>query len=283
MKMEEILKLIEAVSASELTDFKYEENGTKLNLKKEQQKVEIIQSPGVVPVTGTVTAGLQTAEILQNPGNEADHTQEEHQEVIKETEGELIVSPLVGTFYAAPAEDAPSFVKVGDKVEAGQVVGIIEAMKLMNEIESECAGMNSLNVEQIQEIIPHRHPFLLIDKIEDYVPGEYAIGYKGVSYHEDFFRGHFPQKAVMPGVLILEALAQTGAVAILSVPENQGKIAFFGGVQKCRFKGMVFPGDQLKLETKIIKRKGPVGVGEAVATVNGKVVVTAELTFMVGE
>ena len=97
--------------------------------------------------------------------------------------------------------------------------------------------MNSLNVEQIQEIIPHRHPFLLIDKIEDYVPGEYAIGYKGVSYHEDFFRGHFPQKAVMPGVLILEALAQTGAVAILSVPENQGKIAFFGGVQKCRFKG----------------------------------------------
>lgn len=136
MKMEEILKLIEAVSASELTDFKYEENGTKLNLKKEQQKVEIIQSPGVVPVTGTVTAGLQTAEILQNPGNEADHTQEE----IKETEGELIVSPLVGTFYAAPAEDAPSFVKVGDKVEAGQVVGIIEAMKLMNEIESECAG-----------------------------------------------------------------------------------------------------------------------------------------------
>ena len=107
--------------------------------------------------------------------------------------------------------------------------------------------MNSLNVEQIQEIIPHRHPFLLIDKIEDYVPGEYAIGYKGVSYHEDFFRGHFPQKAVMPGVLILEALAQTGAVAILSVPENQGKIAFFGGVQKCRFKGMVFPAAQPKL------------------------------------
>lgn len=100
--------------------------------------------------------------------------------------------------------------------------------------------MNSLNVEQIQEIIPHRHPFLLIDKIEDYVPGEYAIGYKGVSYHEDFFRGHFPQKAVMPGVLILEALAQTGAVAILSVPENQGKIAFFGGVQKCRFKEWYF-------------------------------------------
>ena len=80
--------------------------------------------------------------------------------------------------------------------------------------------MHSLNTEQIQQIIPHRHPFLLIDQIEDYVPGEYAVGYKGVSYHEDFFRGHFPQKAVMPGVLILEALAQTGAVAILSLPEN---------------------------------------------------------------
>ena len=143
--------------------------------------------------------------------------------------------------------------------------------------------MNSLTVEQIQEIIPHRHPFLLLDRIEDYEPGEFAVGYKCVTYREDFFRGHFPQKAVMPGVLILEALAQAGAVAILSVPENKGKIAFFGGVQKCRFKGMVFPGDTLKLETKIIKRKGPVGVGEAVASVNGKVVVSAELTFMVGE
>lgn len=143
--------------------------------------------------------------------------------------------------------------------------------------------MHSLNTEQIQQIIPHRQPFLLIDQIEDYVPGEYAVGYKGVSYHEDFFRGHFPQKAVMPGVLILEALAQTGAVAILSLPENRGKIAFFGGVQKCRFKGMVLPGDRLRLETRIIKRKGPVGVGEATASVDGKTVVTAELTFMVGE
>lgn len=143
--------------------------------------------------------------------------------------------------------------------------------------------MNHLNIEQIQEILPHRHPFLLVDRIEDYEPGQYAIGYKCVTYREDFFQGHFPQKPVMPGVLILEALAQTGAVAILSVPENKGKIAFFGGVNKCRFKGMVFPGDMLRLETRIIKRKGPVGVGEAVATVNGKVAASAELTFMVGE
>lgn len=141
--------------------------------------------------------------------------------------------------------------------------------------------MKSLNIKEIQEIIPHRHPFLLLDAIEDYEPGEYAVGYKCVTYREDFFKGHFPEKPVMPGVLIIEALAQAGAVAILSIPENQGKIAFFGGIQKCRFKGMVVPGDKLKLETRIIKRKGPLGVGEAVASVEGKVVASAELTFMV--
>ncbi len=143
--------------------------------------------------------------------------------------------------------------------------------------------MKSLNIKEIQEIIPHRHPFLLLDAIEDYEPGEYAVGYKCVTYREDFFKGHFPEKPVMPGVLIIEALAQAGAVAILSIPENQGKIAFFGGIQKCRFKGMVVPGDKLKLETRIIKRKGPLGVGEAVASVDGKVVASAELTFIVGD
>ncbi|MBS6159865.1 MAG: 3-hydroxyacyl-ACP dehydratase FabZ [Firmicutes bacterium] len=143
--------------------------------------------------------------------------------------------------------------------------------------------MKPLNIKEIQEIIPHRHPFLLLDAIEDYEPGEYAVGYKCVTYREDFFKGHFPQKPVMPGVFIIEALAQAGAVAILSIPENQGKIAFFGGIQKCRFKGMVVPGDKLKLETRIIKRKGPLGVGEAVASVDGKVVASAELTFIVGD
>ena len=143
--------------------------------------------------------------------------------------------------------------------------------------------MRTLNIKEIQEIIPHRHPFLLIDQIEDYEPGEFAVGYKCVTYREDFFKGHFPEKPVMPGVLIIEALAQVGAVAILSIPENQGKIPFFGGISKCRFKGMVVPGDKLKLETKIIKRKGPLGVGEAVASVDGKVVASAELTFMVGD
>lgn len=139
-----------------------------------------------------------------------------------------------------------------------------------------------LGIKEIEAIIPHRHPFLLIDYVEDYKPGEYAIAYKCVSFREDFFAGHFPQEPVMPGVLIIEALAQTGAVSILSDEANKGKIAYFGGINKCKFKGKVVPGDTLKLETRIIKSKGPIGIGEAVASVNGKVVASAELTFIVG-
>lgn len=143
--------------------------------------------------------------------------------------------------------------------------------------------MNHLDINQIQEIIPHRHPFLLVDYIEDFEPGQFAVGYKCVTYREDFFKGHFPGEPVMPGVLTLEALAQVGAVAILSQEDKKGKIAFFGGIKNAKFKGMVRPGDKLRLETKIIKQKGPVGVGEATATVDGKVVASAELTFMVGK
>ncbi|MDO4439262.1 MAG: 3-hydroxyacyl-ACP dehydratase FabZ [Eubacteriales bacterium] len=139
-----------------------------------------------------------------------------------------------------------------------------------------------LGIKEIQEIIPHRHPFLLVDCIEELVPGEKAVGYKSVSFDEYFFRGHFPDEPVMPGVLIIEALAQTGAVAILSLEELKGKIAYFGGIKNARFRQKVVPGDRLKLSCEIIKRKGPVGVGKAIAYVGDKVAAEAELTFMIG-
>ena len=136
-----------------------------------------------------------------------------------------------------------------------------------------------LKKEQIKEIIPQREPFLMIDEVEEYVPGESAVAYKNVDIAEWYFQGHFPGNPIMPGVLIAESLAQTGAVAILSVEENKGKNALFGGIDKMKFKKMVVPGDRLKLEVKIIKKKGPIGVGEAIATVDGKVAAKGELTF----
>lgn len=136
-----------------------------------------------------------------------------------------------------------------------------------------------LGKEEIEKIIPQRDPFLMIDEVEEYTPGESAIAYKYVDENEYYFKGHFPGNPIMPGVLITESLAQTGAVAILSMEENKGKNALFGGIEKMKFKKMVVPGDTLKLEVKIIKRKGPIGIGEAIATVDGKVVAKGELTF----
>ena len=136
-----------------------------------------------------------------------------------------------------------------------------------------------LNKEEIKKIIPQREPFLMI--VENYVPGENAIAYKDVNEEEWYFKGHFPGNPIMPGVLITESLAQTGAVAILSMEENKGKNALFGGIDKMKFKKMVVPGDRLRLEVKIIKRKGPIGIGEAVAKVEDKIVAKGELTFAV--
>ncbi len=142
--------------------------------------------------------------------------------------------------------------------------------------------MSLYTAKEIMEILPHRAPFLLIDTIEELEPGVRALGKKCVSMNEPYFQGHFPGNPVMPGVLIMEALAQVGAVAILSQPEWKGKTAYFAGIDKAKFRRKVLPGDVLMLEMTIIKVKGPVGVGKAVATVDGKVAAQAELTFAIG-
>ncbi|MDR2492871.1 MAG: 3-hydroxyacyl-ACP dehydratase FabZ [Coriobacteriales bacterium] len=143
--------------------------------------------------------------------------------------------------------------------------------------------MNQLDIEQIQELLPHRYPFLLLDRVIDYEPGAWAKARKCVSMNELFFQGHFPGQAVMPGVLVLEALAQAGAVALLSEEGCAGRIALFGGVKNARFRKVVRPGDVLELECRLTKRRGPVGFGEAVAHVDGELACTAELSFILQE
>jgi 3-hydroxyacyl-[acyl-carrier-protein] dehydratase len=142
--------------------------------------------------------------------------------------------------------------------------------------------MSIMNTQQIMDILPHRSPFLLIDTVEELEPGVKCVAKKNVTMNELHFMGHFPGNPVMPGVLIIEALAQTGAVAILCQDEWKGKTAYFAGINNAKFKQKVVPGDTLELTTEIIKVKGPIGVGKAVARVNGKVACMAELTFAIG-
>lgn len=139
-----------------------------------------------------------------------------------------------------------------------------------------------LNVKEIMEIIPHRYPFLLVDQAEIMEEGVGAIGYKNVTINEPFFQGHFPNEPVMPGVLIVEALAQVGAIGILSQEKFKGKTAYLGCIKEAKFRNKVVPGDQLKLECKLIKQKGPMGVGKAVATVRDKIVCETEIIFAIG-
>ena len=141
-----------------------------------------------------------------------------------------------------------------------------------------------LNIKEIKEILPHRYPFLLVDRVIEMEIGEkkFVRAYKNVSANEEFFNGHFPVEPVMPGVLILEALAQAGAVAILSMDEFKGKIPLFAGTNKVRFKNKVVPGDKLELYCEITRLKGPVGIGKGIATVDGKTVCEAEILFAIG-
>lgn len=140
----------------------------------------------------------------------------------------------------------------------------------------------TLDSNQIQEILPHRWPFQMVDKFTECEPGKMARGIKCVSVNEAQFCGHFPQYHVMPGVLIIEALAQVGAVALLTMDEFKGKTAFFGGIKNARFKQQVRPGDVLELECELIRLRGSVGIGKGVARVDGKIAAQGEFTFAIG-
>lgn len=143
--------------------------------------------------------------------------------------------------------------------------------------------MALLNKEQIMEIIPHRDPFLLIDEILELEVGKRVVAQKYIAPDSFWFQGHFPEHPVTPGVLIMEMLAQAGAVCALSMPENKGKIAFFGGIDRAKFRRQVLPGDTLRLEVELIKLRGSFGVGKAVATVDGERACTGEITFALGK
>ncbi|MEG6615157.1 3-hydroxyacyl-ACP dehydratase FabZ [Peptococcaceae bacterium 1198_IL3148] len=140
-----------------------------------------------------------------------------------------------------------------------------------------------MNINEIMEVLPHRYPFLLVDKIVEVEPGKRSVGIKNITINEPFFQGHFPGYPVMPGVLIIEAMAQVGAVALLSLPEYQGKLALFAGIDGARFRQQVMPGDQLTFEIEVIKLRGKIGKSKGKALVDGKIVAEAELMFAIGD
>ncbi len=144
-------------------------------------------------------------------------------------------------------------------------------------------GDQKLDIKDIMNVLPHRYPFLLVDGVTELEPGKRAVGFKNVTINEPYFQGHFPGEPIMPGVMIVEALAQVGGVAVLSMPENRGKLALFTGINNFRFKQMVKPGDRLELTVKMTGIRSNIGKGEAEAKVDGKVVASGELWFALAE
>jgi 3-hydroxyacyl-[acyl-carrier-protein] dehydratase len=143
------------------------------------------------------------------------------------------------------------------------------------------ATLETLDINQIKEIVPHRYPFLLVDRVTELVPGKSAKGYKNVTANEEFFNGHFPVKPIMPGVLIIEALAQLGCITILTLESNKGALVLFTGIDSCKFRQMVVPGDKLEMEVELTKIRGPIGRAKACAKVDGKLVCEGEVSFAV--
>lgn len=140
-----------------------------------------------------------------------------------------------------------------------------------------------LDIKDIMNVLPHRYPFLLVDGVTELEPGKRAVGFKNVTINEPFFQGHFPGEPIMPGVLIVEALAQVGGVAVLSMPENKGKLALFTGINNFRFKQIVKPGDRLELAVTMTGMRSNIGKGESEAKVDGKIVASGELWFALAE
>ena len=139
--------------------------------------------------------------------------------------------------------------------------------------------ITNLDINEIKKLIPHRYPFLLVDRVTEVVPGQSAIGYKNVTANEPFFQGHFPHRPIMPGVLMVEALAQMGCIAMLVKPENKGQLGVFTGIDGFKFRQMVVPGDKLDLEVVLLRQKGPLGKMKGTAKVGDKVVAEGEISF----
>ena len=139
--------------------------------------------------------------------------------------------------------------------------------------------MEIVEVNEIMKRIPHRYPFLLVDRVLELEPGKRGVGIKNVTVNEPFFQGHFPGIPIMPGVLIIEAMAQLGAVIVLGMPENQGKLALFAGIDNVRFRRQVVPGDQLRIEVEITRLRGTIGKGQGKAFVEGEVAAEGEIMF----